>query len=124
MGAKKLLKQYTGRDLIDYCTTTMEIKPTMLAALLNVTERTLANWNESPLDSNSSGKIARLNALADIIRVAEENGIKGKVILNLLNEPIPGDKEQQTLMYYVVDEPENTLLMAVAVQVISSFKQS
>ena len=122
MGEKKLLRQSTGRDYIEYCTTAMEIRPTMLAALLGVTERTLNNWSEVSLDKSSSGKIARLLALADIINAAEEHGIKGKVIINLLNEPIPEDKEKKTLLYYVVDEPENKLLMTAAVQVIDSFK--
>ena len=122
MGIRKISNEYRGKNLIYYCSRTMKISPTMLAGLLAVTERTLSNWGNASSEGQSSCKITRLNALADIIRLAEKNGIKGKVILNLINEPIPEDKEQKTLLYYVVDDPQNKLLMTVAAQVINSFK--
>ena len=121
MGEFKLDIRYTGRDLIDYCTETLVIRTTMLAALLNVTERTLSNWAECETEGNYPGKFDRLKALYKVVCLAKKRGIDGTVILNVLNEPIPGDDSSKTLLYYVVDEPTNKLIMVVAEQVIGSF---
>lgn len=111
------------KDLIKICTEALNIKPTMLAGLLNVTERTLANWQETPIANEVQGKIDRLKTLYKIITIAEGAGIHGKIILNLLNEPIPGEDDEKSLLHYVVDEPNNSLLTTVVQRVIASFNK-
>jgi hypothetical protein len=126
-GSKKMgepiLSKYTAQGYIDYCTETLNITPTMLAGLLNVTERTLGNWKDKPiLEDENQDKMDRLKTIYKIISIAIKKGIKGRVILNFLNEPIPLDKEERSLLYYVVDDPNSTLVETVALQVIDSFK--
>ncbi len=122
MSAKQLARQFTGKDLIVHCTEILSIRPTMLAGLLDVTERTLTNWADLAEAIPNQGKFDRLRTLYAIVCLAQEAGIKGRVILNLLNESIPDDQDQKSLLYYVVDEPNNKLVPAVASQVIASFK--
>ena len=122
MGEKKIAEQFTGRDLVDHCTSTLNIRPTMLAALLNVTERTLANWNECPYNGDYPVKFERLRTFDRILSRAEAKRIDYKIFLNLLNEPIPGDEDERTLLHYIVDEPTNPLLNAAADSVIELFK--
>jgi DNA-binding transcriptional regulator YiaG len=113
-----------GSDLISNCKDKMGIKTTMLAALLGVTERTLSTWSEVSLaETQASGKILRLVTLNKVVEDAVQSEIKGKVILNLLNEPIPNDREDKTLLEYIVDDPGNPLLKVVIPMVIESFKK-
>jgi len=113
-----------GSDLISNCKDKMGIKTTMLAALLGVTERTLSTWSEVSLaETQASGKILRLVTLNIVVEDAVRSEIKGKVILNLLNEPIPNDRDEKTLLDYIVDDPGNPLLEVVIPMVIVSFKK-
>lgn len=122
MGIKKLNERNTGERYVLYCTQALGVKPTMLAALLSVTERTLSNWSETAITEDSQGKIDRLKTLYKIIQLAESEGIRGKIILNLLNEPIPGEDDDMSLLHYVVDEPNNKLLTMAVREVLASFK--
>jgi DNA-binding transcriptional regulator YiaG len=113
-----------GSDLISNCKDKMGIKTTMLAALLGVTERTLSTWSEVSLaETQASGKILRLVTLNRVVEDAVRSEIKGKVILNLLNEPIPNDRDERTLLDYIVDDPGNPLLEVVIPMLIESFKK-
>ncbi len=113
-----------GSDLISNCKEKMGIKSTMLAALLGVTERTLSTWSEVSLaETQANGKILRLVTLNKVVEDAVRSEIKGKVILNLLNEPIPNDRDEKTLLDYIVDDPGNPLLEVVIPMVIESFKK-
>jgi hypothetical protein len=122
MAVRKTAACYTGENYIVFCTTALGIKPTMLAGLLSVTERTLSNWAEMQITDVSQGKIDRLKALYRIIHLADGEGIRGKLILNVLNEPIPGVENDRSLLHYVVDEPNNKLLTTVVFKVLESFK--
>lgn len=122
MGIKKLTEPYLGDRYVQYCTVALGIKPTMLAGLLSVTERTLSNWAEIQITDDSQGKIDRLKTLYKIITIAEKEGMQGKIILNVLNEPIPGEDGDKSLLHYVVDEPNNSLLAVVVRKVLDSFK--
>ncbi len=122
MGIKKLPKQYTGECYVHHCTEALGIKPTMLAGLLSVTERTLSNWAETPITESSQGKIDRLKTFYKIVTLAESEGLHGRIILNVINEPIPGEDGDRSLLHYVVDEPNNSLLATVIRKVVASFK--
>ena len=122
MGIKKLSEQYTGDGYVRHCTEALGIKPTMLAGLLSVTERTLSNWAETPITEAAQGKIDRLKTLYRIVTLAESEGLHGKIILNVLNDPIPGEDGDKSLLHYVVDEPNNRLLATVVRKVVASFK--
>lgn len=56
------------------------------------------------------------------VTIAESEELKGKIILNVLNEPIPGEEGDKSLLHYVVDEPNNSLLATVVRKVVASFK--
>lgn len=122
MGIEKLAEQYTGDGYVKYCTEALGIRPTMLAGLLNVTERTLSNWASTQISDEPQGKIDRLKTLYKIVTIAESEDLQGKIILNVLNEPIPGEEGDKSLLHYVVDEPNNSLLATVVRKVVASFK--
>jgi hypothetical protein len=124
MHAQKLKESVpNGRELTDYCLKTLQIRPTMLAGLLNITERTLTNWQEVSDEQGRPNRFDRLRSLESVVRLASDAGVSGRVILNLINEPIPGDLCERSLLYYIVDEPNNGLLRSVALQLIDSFKK-
>jgi hypothetical protein len=122
MGIEKLEEQYTGQGYMQHCVAALGVRPTMLAGLLNVTERTLSNWASIPISEESQGKIDRLKTLYKIVIIVENEGLHGKIILNILNEPIPGEEGEKSLLHYVVDEPNNSLLATAVHKVIDSFK--
>lgn len=115
------IEPQTGRDLIEFITTMVGIKSTMVAALLNVTERTLNNWSKEKIDAFTGNKSRRLLALYTCVKAANDAGITGKQIMNLLDEPIPGEPEEKSILYYVVDEPDNGLLATALNSVIKQF---
>lgn len=122
MGIEKLEERYTGESYVKYCTETLGIRPTMLAGLLNVTERTLINWASTEISEKSQGKIDRLKTLYKILAIAQDEGLDGKIILNVLNEPIPNEEDDKSLLHYVVDDPNNDLLKIVVLKVIELFE--
>lgn len=122
MGIEKIDEQYTGGGYVLYCTEALGIKTTMLAGLLSITERTLSNWADTQITDDSQGKIDRLKTLYKIIGLAEGEGLRGKIILNVINEPIPGEQGDKSLLHYVVDEPNNSLLATVVRKVFDSYR--
>jgi hypothetical protein len=113
----------SGAEYIDYCMTSLGISQSMLASLLSVTERELSRWSDMAIISKSSQRtFERLNILRTIIHLADGSGIKGKMIINLLNEPIPGDDDQKTLMHYVIDQPDRELIKSVTEKVIAVYQ--
>lgn len=122
MGLKNMSDLYNGGGLVRHCVAALDVKPSMLASLLGVTERTLDAWTEEPILEARQGKIDRLKALYEIVKTAENEGLRGKIILNVLNESIPGEEADKSLLHYVVDEPNNILLDAVVRKVVASFK--
>jgi len=116
--------QSTGQDCIELCTTEMGVKSTMLAGLLNVSERTLSNWSTVVVTEEPQGRFDRLKAISKIVSFAKSEGVRGKsAILNLLNNTIPGQKEDLSLLHFVVEEPNNILLDYIFKKAVLEQKQ-
>ena len=121
----KKTEAYLGQGMIDYLTGELMISKTMLSALLEITERTLSNWNdvaESELQESSKGK--RLIALYDLVCRANKVGIRGKALLNLIQEPInPAEEDSGSLLYYINEEPGSRTLQEMVPLVIERFRR-
>lgn len=107
-------REWLGKDLIDYISETLKIRRTMIAALLSVTERTLDNWKDTPVETSRSSKMMRLIAFHSVVTTALDSGVLPGVMMSFLNEPI--DDEGSSLLGYIVDDPGNKLLSEVAGQ--------
>jgi hypothetical protein len=120
---KQPTEDYQGQGLIDYLTEALKVSPTMLAALLEVTERTLGNWkNESLANLRQSGKGARLVALYDFVAEATREKVPQNLLLNLLEEPVnPAAEESQSPLFYIVNDPTNALLRDATQLLIARF---
>lgn len=120
---QKAQGDYSGQDIIEYLEETLGNSSTMVAALIQVTVRTLDNWknqNVSELTGNSKSK--RLMRLYDFIRMAEDKRIKKRLMLNLLHEPIdPSQDESESILYFMVHEDRDELLRRVYSLVIERF---
>jgi DNA-binding transcriptional regulator YiaG len=128
MGAARDLKQedqyfeVTGRDAIAILEKRLNVRVTMIAALLGVSERTLTNWTAYTITQTSvPSKFRRLQCLYRCVEEIYSQGINDGDILNVLNEPV-GDEGDLSLLDHIVDNPENKLLSTVIKTVVSKFK--
>jgi hypothetical protein len=113
---QKPKEQFKGEGVIDFLTSEMSISPTMLAALLEVTERTLDNWKRSSFDElKEKNKSQRLIALYDFVNKAKKKGVEKKLLLNLLREPLSheGGEEGPSALYFIVNEPTGQFFSGV-----------
>jgi hypothetical protein len=85
-----------------------------LAALLSITTDSLRSLlvdvDIDVLINGDSDRIGmyRLRRMLTIIGAINNknpNIIENKLTLNLINEPIPGDTKERSLLYYIVDDP-------------------
>ena len=113
----------TARDHVDYCMRVTELKSSMIASLLNVSKQMLDSWVQAGPGEVKSEKQARLMTLSKIVARFEESGIKGMIIINLLNDAIPGDEQEKTLLHFVVDDPDNSSVIHMVDKVIVEFKK-
>jgi DNA-binding transcriptional regulator YiaG len=99
------LKPY-GCRMIEDLKTSLGVSETMLAALLDVTTRTLHEWKDKPFTKNFPGKAKRLDVLWRFVDSAIKSGVEQKHLLALLNNPInPEDEESLSLRYYITCDP-------------------
>lgn len=122
--AEKTQASFTGASIINYLAETMSVSKTMVAALLDVTERTLLNWSEQSFDelSKSGSKSKRLIALYDFIVKAEQLKVPKSAMIGLLQEVIePEDEHSNTPMFFIIEEPENSCFKSMSNQIISNF---
>lgn len=115
---------YTGESLVVYLTSTMGVSRTMVAALLDVTERTLSNWSSQSTEvlSTSGSKSKRLVALYDFIYKAEKLGVPNAAMVSLLQEPISQDEQRgNTPMFFIIEDPDNSCLKSTSDLIIKNF---
>lgn len=96
----------TVKDLIDDCLNTLSISQPQLASLLCVQEQRLIDLHT--VSSHSVGKdvaLKRIKTFHEVMTLMVDDGVSPKVFLNYINEPIPGDKQERSMLYYIVDEP-------------------
>jgi hypothetical protein len=125
--AQKPVESFTGTSIINYLTETMGVSRTMVAALLDVTERTLLNWSTQSVDelSTSGSKSKRLVALYDFIIKAEKLKVPKSAMVSLLQDPIqPEDEHSNTPMYFIIEEPESSCLKSTGDLIIQNFLKS
>lgn len=107
---------------IQELTKALDIKETMLAALLRVTERTVANWKDKDLDQISGSRGRRLVALDYAVLEARAAGVKDKQLLNLLDQPFdPESDESGTILGFIVDDVEPKALNPLIKKQIQDF---
>jgi hypothetical protein len=100
-----------GSEIIDFILSKTQIKSTMLAALLGITDRTLANWRHVQFDDiQMVNKIHRLWCFYLIVNEFVLNNVSGDSIIALLDEPIYPDNEDLTLMYLMNNDPHNPIV--------------
>jgi hypothetical protein len=115
--------QHTGKDLIAYLTEKMGISSTMLSALLQVTDRTMSNWQHDSYDDlDTPGKSKSLVALYSVVVKALDLGLPEKSVINFLKEPIDdSNEESQSLLDYIVDDSESKMILEVVKPLIARF---
>jgi hypothetical protein len=92
-----------GKDMVDYLTDVMEVKPSMIAAFLDVSQATLNKWQQrDTADVWADDKMRRLIKLYSFIQVAG-SAVHGKWLINLLNEPLCAGGE--SVLGMIVDGP-------------------
>jgi len=118
--------EFNGESIIDQLARDLDVSETMIAALLEVTERTLQNWKDQNYDELSgSGKSKRLIALFDFVHRASELKVPMSAMLNLLQEPIkPEDPESNTPLFFIVDDPDNKCFRGTQDLMIKNFLAS
>lgn len=119
--AEATAKKDQSSNYVRYCAEALGVKPTLLAGLLSVTEQTLSNWTEEQILDAKPCKLDRLKALYKVVVSAQKEGLHGKVILNVLNEPIPREKSEKSLLHYIVDEPNSVFLDSAISKVLADF---
>ncbi len=125
--AEKPQESFTGASFIDYLTEHMAVSKTMVAALLDVTERTLLNWSSMSEDelSKTGSKSKRLIALYDFVVKAQHLKVPKSAMVSLLQEVIvPEDEHSNTPMFFIIEEPENSCFKSMSNQIISNFLKS
>jgi DNA-binding transcriptional regulator YiaG len=123
MPLKQTEVQYTGKNLISFLTEKMDISSTMLAALLQVTDRTLSNWQHDSYDDlDTPGKSRRLVTLYSVVVKALKSGLPETRIINFLQEPIEeSNEESQTPLSYIVGDSDPKLFLEVVNHLIGRF---
>ncbi len=116
-------EKFKGESIVSYLMDELHVSNTMLAALLEVTERTVANWrDQSTEDLRGNGKSQRLMALYDFVVSAEKKKVNQKLLINLLQEPInEEDAESKSPLYYIVNEPRGLFFGDAANLLIDKF---
>lgn len=110
----------TPTEAIDFLLETLSIKKTMLAALLEITERTLSNWESKDSIASMKNKELRLVAIYNIVHIAIENGVPKEYVLSMLGEPIdPNDN--RPLLHFIVDDPNNDLLKTLTLKIAKEY---
>lgn len=122
MAAEKLAFNTPAVEAIKFITSTLSIKETMLAALLRVTERTLANWKEKTLDELDNSRGKRLGNLYFAIIQATGANIPSNQIMSLLDLPFdPSSDESGTILGFIVEEVEFKALNPLIKKQIQDF---
>jgi vacuolar-type H+-ATPase subunit E/Vma4 len=123
MPLKTTSAEYTGENVIAHLTGTLHISNTMLAALLEVTERTLTNWRDQPYEELRVGsKSKRLIALYNFVSKAAKKRVPENLLINLLQEPVnEADEESKSVLFYIVNEPESKFFNEASNLLIDQF---
>ncbi|MBI4403832.1 MAG: hypothetical protein HY537_06715 [Deltaproteobacteria bacterium] len=115
-----------GRGLIDYLCNELGVTFAMIAAHLDVTEKTLQTWRTrtvSDLESNS--KSYRLIALYNFVYLASSFKVDKHLILSMLHEPIDASIPQSgSILSHIVKEPNSSVFKAVAPKIIREYLAS
>lgn len=122
--AQKLDANFTGESITNFLKDNMGISETMVAALLDVTPRTLLNWRETSYEQlKASGKSQRLTAMYDFVFRATELGVPKSAMVSLLQEPLIESEEANTPLSFIVYDPKNPCLAATTDLIIKNFKK-
>ena len=108
----------TGQDLTFFLTTNLNVKPAQLAALLNITPSTLQNISNQPLESDDV-KLQRLKKLYYIVDLLLTYWLPNDLLINALNDVIPEDAEQRSLLWYVCNDRSDWSEMEKATKLIA-----
>jgi len=100
---KKKYEKLIGKDMVKYVCNNGDIRESMLASLLGVSVKSLNNWSEFYFDYKNEPKFERLKKIYIIVANLKEKNIKGKYILNELNEPI-NKKNELSYLDYIIDK--------------------
>ena len=122
--AEKPQESFTGASIINYLAETMAVSKTMVAALLDVTERTLLNWSEQSFDdlSKSGSKSKRLIALYELINLAEKMKVPKSAMVSLIQEPInSSDVDGNTPLFFIIEDPSNQCFVTTRELIIKNF---
>lgn len=122
--AQKPQENFTGESIINYLAETMDVSKTMVAALLDVTERTLLNWSGQPSDklSESGSKSKRLIALYEFIVEAEKLKVPRSAMVSLLQEPVDNKEiHGSTPLFFIIEDPSNSCFVATRELIIKNF---
>ena len=116
-------EEFKGDSIISYLVEKLGVSNTMLAALLEVTERTVSNWrNESEEELRGNGKSQRLMALYAFVVKAEKKKVPQRLMINLLQEPIDeSNEESNSPLFYIVNEPKGLFFGDAANLLIDKF---
>ena len=92
-----------GKDMVDYLTDTMSVRPAMIAALLDVSKGTLKKWEEIEVERvPPTHKMRKLIKLYGFIQ-AVGSAVVGKWLICLLDEPLYDDGS--SVLCVIVDGP-------------------
>lgn len=120
--AKQLDPNFTGETIINFLKESMGISETMVAALLDVTPRTLLNWRETSYEAlKQSGKSQRLTAMYDFVFRATELKVPQSAMVSLLQEPLIEGEGVSTPLSFIIDDPKNPCLTATKDLIIKNF---
>lgn len=109
--------------VIDECLEKFSINQPQLAALLNVTERKLINLHHVSIHSTTQDPIfERLRKFRKITALMTMCGIPSNLVLNYMNESIPGE-QGRSILYFIVDEP-STHVETKAFKLIDDYHRS
>jgi hypothetical protein len=123
LSAIKPTETVQAEGIIEYLEKALGVTSTMLAGLIQVTERTLTNWRARDLEElENNSKSKRLVDLYDFVKQAESFKVKKSLLLNLLHEPIdPKNEDSSSILYYIVHDPASKLLKETAPLIIKRF---
>lgn len=113
---------FNGKKLVEFIEMGLEVKTTMVAALLGVSERTLGNWSKIDFgDPSAPPRFERLRCLYRVICALDQLSLDNRIYITILNESIPTHGEK-SILDFIVQEPKNPLILTVALQIAKEFQ--
>jgi hypothetical protein len=120
---RKKNDEMMANGMVDYLCLELGATIASLAAMINVTEKTLASWrNESVSELEENKKSLRLITLYNFVNLAREFKMDKYLILSMLHEPVdPMETQSGSILSHLIKDPSSDLFKVMAPKFIREY---